>query len=147
MDSVGGIGPIGQHAREQPEIGHTMHDDAAELCLAETPLHVVVIEVERIVVERSVAEFPDALARYREFRPVDAIPRRQPIEKLAHLSSLSHRTDRPAAAGADRLALLIEEDIVVDGEEPSLPDEFVERAGFERDPVTRPCRLIVAPGL
>src|SRR6185503_14562650 len=58
-----------------------------------------------------------------------------------------YRPDRPAAAGADHLAALVEEDIVVHHEQPLALDELVERAGLQRDDVVGPRRNIVAPGL
>ena len=63
VNGAGRIGPIGQHARDQAEIVHAMHDDAAEIGLAETALHVVVVEMQRVVVERGVAEQPDGFPR------------------------------------------------------------------------------------
>ena len=68
VDGAGGIGPVGDHARDQPEIVHAVHDDAAEIGLAEIALHVVVVEMQRVVVERGIAEQADGFARDREFR-------------------------------------------------------------------------------
>ena len=67
------IGPVGDHARDQPEIVHAVHDDAAEIGLAEIALHVVVVEMQRVVVERSVAKQPDGFAADRECRPLDGV--------------------------------------------------------------------------
>ena len=63
VDRAGGIGPVGDHARDQPEIVHAVHDDAAEIGLAEIALHVVVVEMQRVVVERGIAEQADGFAR------------------------------------------------------------------------------------
>src|SRR5690606_16576041 len=49
--------PVGERAGEQGEVLHAMHDHAAEAGLAEARLlHPVRIEVQRVVVERGVAE-------------------------------------------------------------------------------------------
>src|SRR5262245_43779275 len=61
--------------------------------------------------------------------------------------AISLRPYRLAAARADHLAALVEEDIVVDREEPALADELVEAAGLQRDRVARPRRDVVAPAL
>ena len=68
MDGAGRIGPVGQHRDDEPEIVHAVHDDAAELGLAETALHVVVVQMQRVVIERAVAEHADGFAADREFR-------------------------------------------------------------------------------
>src|SRR5216683_6712134 len=60
---------------------------------------------------------------------------------------VSLRPDGPAAARADNLAMLVEEDIVVHHEQPLALDELVERAGLKRDDVAGPRRNMVAPGL
>src|SRR3954463_12853374 len=73
VDGAGRIGPVGDHARDQPKIVHAVHDDAAEIGLAEIALHVVVVEMQRVVVERGIAKQADGFARHREFRPVDRI--------------------------------------------------------------------------
>src|SRR5665213_3091284 len=59
----------------------------------------------------------------------------------------SLRPDGPAAAGTDHLAVLVEEHIVVDHEQPFALDELVERARLQRDDVAGPRRNVVAPGL
>src|SRR5436853_2449738 len=61
--------------------------------------------------------------------------------------SRSYRPNRPAAAGTDYVALLVEEDVVVHHEQPFALDELVERAGLQRNHIVRPRRDIVAPGL
>jgi len=61
-DRAGGAGPIGEHSGDQPEIVHAVHDDAAEIGLAEIALHVVVVEMQRVVGERGVAEQADRFA-------------------------------------------------------------------------------------
>jgi len=43
------------------------------------------------------------------------------------------------------LAMLVEEDIVVHHEQPLALDEFVERAGLQRNDIVRSRRNIVAP--
>ena len=45
VDGPGRIGPVGDHARNQPEIVHAVHDDAAEIGLAETALHLSLIHI------------------------------------------------------------------------------------------------------
>src|SRR5215467_996409 len=55
--------------------------------------------------------------------------------------------NRPAAAGTDYVARLVEEDVVVHDEQPFALDELVERAGLKPDHVARPRRDVVAPGL
>src|SRR5579871_2414468 len=57
------------------------------------------------------------------------------------------RPDGPAAARTDHLAVLVEEDIVVNDEQPFALDEFVERARFEPDDVAGTRRNVVAPRL
>src|SRR5581483_8062517 len=59
----------------------------------------------------------------------------------------SRRTNGLAAAGADHLAVLVEEHIVVHHEQPLAADELVERAGLQRDGVAGPRRDVVTPGL
>src|SRR5216683_1338453 len=61
--------------------------------------------------------------------------------------SPSLRPDGPAAAGADHLAALVEEDVVMRHEQPFALDELVERAGLQRNDVARTRRDAVAPGL
>jgi hypothetical protein len=56
-----------------PKLFHAVHDDAAEIGLAEIALHIVVIEMQRVIVERGVAEQTDGFARHREFRPLDGV--------------------------------------------------------------------------
>src|SRR5215212_9125192 len=73
MDRASGIGPVGQHARDQPEIVHAVHDDAAKVGLAEIALHVFVVEMQRVVVERGVAKQADGFAADREGGPIDRI--------------------------------------------------------------------------
>src|SRR6476619_1444728 len=63
------------------------------------------------------------------------------------MSLPSLRPDGPAAARADHLAVLVEEDVVVHHEQPLALDELVERAGLQRDDVVGARRNIVAPGL
>src|ERR1700688_4781693 len=77
-----------------------------------------------------------------------------PVERLSNvvvmLISLKcplHRPDGLAAAGTDDLAVLIEEHVVVDDEQPLALDELVERAGLQRDGVAGACGNVVAPGL
>src|SRR5450631_3557472 len=84
MNGAGGIGPVGDHPRDQPEIVHAVHDDAAETGLAEIALHVLVVEMQRVVVERGVAEQADGFAADREFRTVDRIAGPQIFERGAH---------------------------------------------------------------
>src|SRR5579864_1403992 len=57
------------------------------------------------------------------------------------------RPDGPAAARADHLAMLVEEDIVMHDEQPLALDELVQSARLKRDDVARPRRNVVAPGL
>src|SRR5665213_2083595 len=59
----------------------------------------------------------------------------------------SLRPDGPATAGTDHLAVLVEEHIVVDHEQPFALDELVERPRLQPDHVVRPRRNVVAPGL
>src|SRR5450631_885446 len=84
MNGAGGIGPVGDHPRDQPEIVHAVHDDAAEIGLAEIALHILVVEMQRVVVERGVAEQADGFAADREFRTVDRIAYPQIFERGAH---------------------------------------------------------------
>src|SRR5258707_491692 len=79
------IGPVGQHPRNQPKIVHTVHDDAAEMGLAETALHVVVVEMQRVVVERGIAKQPDRFARDRKFRSIDTVAGVQVFECGRHV--------------------------------------------------------------
>src|SRR5258707_15609084 len=51
--------------------------------------------------------------------------------------SPSLRPDGPAAAGADHLAALVEEDVVMHHEQSFSLDELVDRAGLQRIGVTR----------
>ena len=84
VDGAGRIGPVGQHARDQSEIVHAMHDDAAEIGLAEIALHVVVVEMQRVVVERSIAEQADRFACDGEFRAVDDVAGGEIVERSSH---------------------------------------------------------------
>src|SRR5450432_1245818 len=84
MNGAGGIGPVGDHPRDQPEIVHAVHDDAAETGLAEIALHVLVVEMQRVVVERGVAEQADGFAADRKFRTVDRIAGLQIFKRGAH---------------------------------------------------------------
>src|SRR5689334_24633410 len=75
---------------------------------------------------------------------------RSPAERLSNVVIAlpsSHRPNRPAAAGTDYVALLVEEDVVVNDEQPFALDELVERAGLQGDHVIRARRDVVAPGL
>src|ERR1043166_6470676 len=58
-----------------------------------------------------------------------------------------HRTNGLAATRADHVAMLVEEDVVVDHEQPFALDELVERACLQRDHVSGASVDIVAPGL
>ena len=62
VDGAGRIGPVGDHSGNQPEIVHAVHDDAAEMGLAEIALHVVVVKMQRVVIERGIAEQADRFA-------------------------------------------------------------------------------------
>jgi hypothetical protein len=62
VDRTGRAGPIGDHSGDQPEIVHAVHDDAAKIGLAELSLHVFVVEMQRVVVERGIAEQADGFA-------------------------------------------------------------------------------------
>src|SRR5579883_418488 len=84
MDRIERIGPVGDHPRDQPEIVHAMHDDTAELRLAEAALHVVVVEMQRVVIERGIAEQADGFARHCELRPLDAVAGAQALECRGH---------------------------------------------------------------
>ncbi|MGY4320153.1 hypothetical protein ACVWW1_009480 [Bradyrhizobium sp. JR3.5] len=64
----------------RPKIVHAMHDDAAEIGLAEVALHVVVVEMQRVVVERCIAEQADRFARDGESGAVDGIAGLESIE-------------------------------------------------------------------
>src|SRR5690242_20063775 len=74
-----------------------------------------------------------------------------PAERLSNVVVIAlpslHRPNRPAAAGTDYIALLVEEDVVVHHEQPLALDELVERAGLQGDDVIGPRRNVVAPGL
>src|SRR5690606_17806630 len=52
-------GPVSHHFCDQTEVGHSVHDDAAEVRLAEIRLHVLIVPVQWVVVEGGLAEFPD----------------------------------------------------------------------------------------
>src|SRR5262245_13877652 len=58
-----------------------------------------------------------------------------PADRLSNVVAiaplLSHRPNRPAAAGTDYVALPVEEDVVANDEQPFAPGELVERAGLE----------------
>src|SRR5450631_4034572 len=84
VNGAGWIGPVGGHGRDKPEIVHAVHDDAAEIGLAEIALHVVVVKMQRVVVERGIAKQPDGFAADRKFRPVDGIARRKVFECRCH---------------------------------------------------------------
>src|ERR1700686_1439266 len=88
MNSAGRIGPVGDHPRDQPEIVHTVHDDAAEMGLAEISLHEIVVKMQRVVVERGVAEQPDGFAADLEFRSIDSVAGSQAFECGAHAALL-----------------------------------------------------------
>src|SRR5487761_2129759 len=137
VDGAARIGPIGHHPRDQPEIVHAMHDDAAETGFAETALHVIVVEMQRVVVERGVAEQADRFAADREFWPLDAVPGLEAFKRRRHDRVPLTRPDGPAAARTDHRAMLVEEDIVVHHEQPFALDELVERARLEPDDVVR----------
>src|SRR5580658_10804712 len=78
------MSPVGEHAGDEGEIRHAMHDDAAEIRLAEAAGHIRIIEMQRIVVERGVAEVADGLARDGKGRAVDDVARRQSVEDPGH---------------------------------------------------------------
>src|SRR3954468_9359826 len=94
MDRASRVSPIGDHAGEQPKIVHAVHDNAAELRLAKAALHVVVVEVQRVVVERGFAEKPDRLAGHGEARPFDGLAGLQIFERR-HLSPHTGRMVQP----------------------------------------------------
>src|SRR5450631_3907373 len=84
VNGAGWIGPVGDHARDQPEIVHAVHDDAAEIGLAEIALHVVVVQMQRVVVERGVAKQTDGFAADREFRPLDGVAGAKAFKRRGH---------------------------------------------------------------
>src|SRR5260370_1086495 len=84
VNGAGRIGPVGDHPRDQPEIVHAMHDDAAEIGLAEIALHVVVVEMQRVVVERGVAEQTDRFATDGKFRALDGVSGIQALKHRRH---------------------------------------------------------------
>src|SRR5690606_11687058 len=67
------VEPVGQHLGDDADVVHAVHDDAAELGLAEAALHVVVVQVQGVVVERGLAEVADGFAGRRERRAVDLL--------------------------------------------------------------------------
>src|SRR3979490_408050 len=81
---AGRVGPVGNNPRDQPEIVHAVHDDAAEIGLAEIALHIIVVEMQRVVVERGVAEQPDGFAADRECRTVDGVAQAEAFECRCH---------------------------------------------------------------
>src|SRR5215217_5385987 len=81
--------------------------------------------------------------RAKKTRPIKNLePRSDSIETG---SRASPRPDRPAAAGTNHLAALVEEHIVVHHEQPFALDELVEGAGLQGDEVAGTRRNIVAP--
>ena len=59
-------------------------DDAAEIRLAETVLHVVVVKMQRVVVKRSIAKQADRFTRDGEFRTVDRVADSQVLKAGFH---------------------------------------------------------------
>src|ERR1700730_9910239 len=69
------------------------------------------------------------------------------VSNVVVMACSSHRPNRPAAARTDDLAVLVEEDVVVNDEQPLFLDEFVQRPSLQRDRVVRAGGNVVAPGL
>src|SRR5690606_25244149 len=92
------VEPVGEHARDQPEVRHAVHDDSAEVGAAEVALHVAVVEVQRVVVEGGVAEGADRLAGHREARPLDRLPDLDGFEGVFHGRPQSGRMVWPRPA-------------------------------------------------
>jgi len=57
------------------------------------------------------------------------------------------RPDRPAATAADDLVTPVEEDVVMDGEQPISPDELVQASRLQTNGISGPRRNVVAPTL
>src|SRR5258706_11771167 len=95
VDRARRIGPVGDHPRDQPEIVHAVHDNAAEIGLAEIAFHVIVVEMQWVVVERGVAEQADGFAADREFRALDGVAGGKTFERRCHdFTSLAHHCGR-----------------------------------------------------
>src|SRR3546814_10909690 len=74
-------------------------------------------------------------------------PRSTRTDTLFPYTPLFLSADGPAAAGADHFVVLVEEHVVVHGEQAVFLDELVQRAGLQADDVAGPGRDVVAPGL
>ena len=68
-------------------------------------------------------------------------------ECIFHALSSLNRPNRPAAAGTNHFVVLIEEDIVVNGEKTVSFDELIKRTSMQRDDITWSGWNVVAPGL
>src|SRR3546814_21190292 len=74
-------------------------------------------------------------------------PRSTRTDTLFPYTPLFLSADGPAAAGADHFVVLVEEHVVVHGEQAVFLDELVQRAGLQADDVAGPGLYVVAPGL
>src|SRR4029078_6748185 len=63
---------------------HTVHDDSPEIGLAERALHVIVVEMQRVVIERGIAKQPNGFAADRECGALDTVAGVETFERRGH---------------------------------------------------------------
>src|SRR5436190_1697269 len=78
-------------------------------------------------------------------RMVSPSPRLSNVVAMIFAPPTSLRTDGPAAAATDHLAVLVEEDVVVHHEQSLSLDELVQRTRLQCDDIPGTRRNIVAP--
>src|ERR1019366_4622978 len=91
MDRAARTEPVGHGARDEGEGHHPMRDNPAELGLAEASLHVLVVEMEWVEVERGLRELADTLAGDLQSRAAYGLTWRNLIPNVVtghHLSCL-----------------------------------------------------------
>src|SRR5690606_16357262 len=90
------VKPVGQHLGDDAEVIHAVHDDSAEIGPAEIALHVLVVPMQRVVVERGFTKGADAFAGGRERRTFYPLARLQAVESGAvHDGSQKGRMVQP----------------------------------------------------
>jgi len=101
----------------------------------EIALHVVVVEMQRVVVEQSVAEQADGFARHRECRPVDTVAGVETFEWSWSPPSIA--AGWSSRGRSKSLAVLVEEDVVMHHE---------QRSRLMNLSSARACNVMTSPG-